>query len=97
MAKGPGKGYSNNPYGKPKGAQNKITLEVKDKINLFLEQNIDEATTAFTEIKTPEMKIKYFIELAKLVMPRPKEEDVEQDANRRRDELIDRLFNRRND
>jgi|688.fasta_scaffold1458970_2 hypothetical protein len=91
------KGKSGNPAGKPKGVQNKVTLEVKEKINVFLDNNIDVATKAFNDIKTPEMKIKYFIELAKLVMPRPKDPDEEEDANRRHDELLDRLFNRKSD
>jgi hypothetical protein len=91
------KGKSGNPAGKPKGVQNKVTLEVKEKINVFLDNNIDVATKAFKDIKTPEMKIKYFIELAKLVMPRPKDPDEEEDANRRHDELLDRLFNRKSD
>lgn len=41
MARGPGKGISNNPAGKPKGVQNKLTVDLKTFLKDFLERNTE--------------------------------------------------------
>jgi len=37
MARGPGKGNTNNPNGRPKGQPNKATIEVREKIKAIIE------------------------------------------------------------
>ena len=72
MAKGPGKGVSNNPAGKPKGAVNRTTKEARE---LFV--NIINGQTDFIEealeLVLKDSPSKYLDIMAKLyqyVMPR---------------------------
>jgi hypothetical protein len=41
MAKGPGKGKTNNPNGRPAGSQNKATAQAREAIAMFVEGNVD--------------------------------------------------------
>ncbi len=88
------KGQTGNPNGRPKGTENKANLEVKDKLKLFVDSNIDQINEDWKSIKSPEMRIKYFVEITKLVLPRPRDPEEEEDTRRRHDELIDKLFGR---
>lgn len=90
MARGLKQGMTNNPNGKPKGSKNKVSGKVKDMIEIFLEDNFESFTTFFSEIDNPAVKCKIFLEAAKLILPRPK--DIEFENQVKRDELLDRLF-----
>lgn len=85
------KGKTGNPYGRPKGSKNKAPNTVRAKIDEMLSGSIEEVTQAFNDLKG-EKKVKYFIELAKIVIPRPKDPEEQEDVNRRHSELMDRLF-----
>lgn len=91
MAKGTGPGISNNPLGKPKGAKNKISSEVKARLVDFVENNFSEFQESFKSLKD-EVKFKLFLEVLKFILPRPKDEDVENESDRRAKELLDRLW-----
>jgi hypothetical protein len=86
------KGTSLNPAGKPKGAKNKVTLEVKEKLAQFMETSFDEFVNSFNRIKRDDVKAKIYLEAAKLVLPRPKDEDEEEESNRRAREILDRIW-----
>jgi hypothetical protein len=86
------KGESGNPAGKPKGAKNKVTLEVKEKLAQFMETSFDEFVSSFNRIKRDDVKAKIYLEAAKLVLPRPKDEDEEEESNRRAREILDRIW-----
>ena len=85
------KGRTNNTAGRIKGSKNKAPFTVKQKIDQMLTMSIDEVTEEFGLLKG-EKKIKYFIELAKIVIPRPRDPEEQEDVNRRHSELMDRLF-----
>lgn len=85
------KGKTGNPFGRPKGSKNKAPNTVRAKIDEMLSGSIEEVTQAFNDLKG-EKKVKYFIELAKIVIPRPKDPEEQEDVNRRHSELMDRLF-----
>ncbi len=91
MAKGPGKGISNNPYGKPKGAKNKVSSEVKARLADFVNENLDEFQVSFKKLKD-EVKAKLYLEALKLIIPRPKDEDEEAESERRSREILDRIW-----
>lgn len=90
------KGKTGNPFGRPKGSKNKAPNTVRAKIDEMLSGSIEEVTQAFNDLKG-EKKVKYFIELAKIVIPRPKDPEEQEDVNRRHSELMDRLFPKKND
>lgn len=85
------KGKTGNPFGRPKGSKNRAPNTVRAKIDEMLTMSIDEVTKEFGLLKG-EKKVKYFIELAKIVIPRPKDPEEQEDINRRHSELMDRLF-----
>lgn len=40
MARGPGKGKTNNPNGRPKGVPNKTTKEIRDAFQMLIESSL---------------------------------------------------------
>ena len=90
--KGNPKGVTGNPNGRPKGIKNIVTQTVKERISSFVEGNFEEFETSFKNEKNNVIKMKIYLEAAKLVIPRPKDPEEEDDANRRHKELIDRLW-----
>lgn len=41
MAKGPGKGNTNNPNGRPKGSENRVTKDTREAFKTLVEDNTD--------------------------------------------------------
>jgi hypothetical protein len=52
MARGPGKGKSNNPAGKPRGTQNRTTKEAKKLLEQILLGQVDNIESALETVKT---------------------------------------------
>lgn len=70
--KGPGKGKSNNPAGKPKGTQNKTTKEAHELFMLIMNRQVDSIEDALQKIREDDAE-KYINALSKLLqyyMPR---------------------------
>jgi hypothetical protein len=79
MAKGPGKGVSNNPAGKPKGALNKTTKEARLLFMQIMDGEIDHIATALEAVRN-ESPAKYLDVMAKLFQySMPKQLDVKTD------------------
>lgn len=85
-------GKTGNLNGRPKGVQNKVTREVKEMIESFLSDNRHEFEANFKEIKDPTMVCKIYLEAAKIIMPRPKDEGEQDEEARRHKELLDRIW-----
>lgn len=70
--KGPGKGKTNNPYGRKKGVQNKATRDIKEAYRQLIEKNLDNLTSWLKKIadKDPEKAIKIIAELSEFVVPK---------------------------
>ena len=72
---------SGNPSGKPLGAKNKTTIEIKEFIVHFISYNIDSIQTNFNELE-PKEKLLFIEKLLKYVLPQnfeietPKEETI---------------------
>lgn len=86
------KGKSGNINGRPKGSQNNVSSEVKEKLAKFVDVNFSTFQKEFALLK-PEIKVKLYLEAAKMVIPKPKDLEVDEDTFHKRDELIVRLFN----
>jgi hypothetical protein len=84
------KGRTNNINGRPLGSKNKIPVPLKNRIVDFVNDDFD---ILIEEIKKMEVKdrVKSKIELVKLVVPRPLNEE-ELDANKTQSEFMRRLF-----
>jgi hypothetical protein len=94
MARGPGKGVSNNPAGRPKGVRNKVTTEVKEMIEKAIHSNTNAVMKDFKHLKG-EKRVKYYIELVKIILPRPRDPEEEEEMDRRNSELLRVLFPKR--
>ena len=70
--KGPGKGKTNNPNGRPAGTQNKVTRDIKEAYRMLIENNLDNLTTWLEIIaaKDPEKAIRIIAELSEYVVPK---------------------------
>ncbi len=88
------KGNTNNLAGRPKGRRNKVTTEVKEKIEMLIQSITEDVMKEFKALKG-ERKIKYYIELVKLVLPRPRDPEEEEEMDRRNSELLRVLFPKR--
>mgnify|MGYP000707630192 CR=1 FL=1 len=66
MARGPGKGNTNNPAGKPKGVQNKTTREMKDLLNNIMAGQLENVNEALESVRE-ESPAKYLDILSKFV------------------------------
>jgi hypothetical protein len=69
MPKGPGKGGSGNPNGRPKGSTNKATADIRERIRAFVESNFDNLVSDIQSIPDVEKRCKVTLELFKYVMP----------------------------
>ena len=78
MARGPGKGISNNPAGKPKGAQNRTTKQAKELLEKILFGQLDNVNEMFEKLKKdPQKYIDAYSKMFGYVMP--KKTDVTSD------------------
>jgi hypothetical protein len=63
------KGQSGNPFGKPKGAVNKTSKELREAITDFLENNFDKVIQDF-DIMQPRERSKLFCDLLQYSLPK---------------------------
>jgi len=68
------KGESGNPAGRPKGALNKTTRELRQMISDFLMENFEEIKETFKEMP-PKEKVKLYCDLLKFALPRLRPSD----------------------
>ena len=88
-------GSRNNPSGRPKGATNKIQTTIKNKIVDFITEDFDGFIDELKLLKPADL-VKAKIELIKLVVPRPLNEE-EKGASAIQSEFMKRLFGERKD
>lgn len=81
-----------NRNGRKKGVKNIITSEIREMIEDFLSDNKDKFQLKFDGISDPEKACRIYIEAAKLIIPKPKDEGEHDDEERRHKELLDRIW-----
>ena len=62
------KGQSGNPNGRPEGSKNKSTKQIRESIQQLVENNIESIQESLDSM-SPKDKMKYIIDLLKLVLP----------------------------
>ena len=68
------KGQSGNPGGRPEGSKNKSTQKIRESIQLIVENNIESIQDSL-DLMNPKDKMKFIIDLIKLVLPTLRAED----------------------
>ncbi len=64
------KGVTNNPHGRKKGVPNKSTTELRELLQVFVEENLEELQATFSRLE-PWQKLNFFEKMLKMVMPPP--------------------------
>ncbi|MFA5189060.1 MAG: hypothetical protein WC460_06915 [Patescibacteria group bacterium] len=95
--KGPGKGRTNNPNGRPKGSQNRTTTEIKELINQFISGNLEDLQTNYDQLEAKD-KLQFFRDLLKFVLPTQNQSEINinQLTDNELDTLIDGIVNKLN-
>jgi hypothetical protein len=64
------KGVTNNPNGRKKGVPNKSTTELRELLQVFIEENMDDLQDTFARLE-PWQKLTFFEKMLKMVLPPP--------------------------
>jgi Family of unknown function (DUF5681) len=87
------KGESGNSKGRPRGAENKVTVELRDRIKLFLESNFKTVQKDFKRLD-PEKRVALFERYLKFVLPQLQSTDVNLDFEKMSEQQLDEIINR---
>lgn len=90
------KGQTGNPHGRPKGAKNKVTGELREMIGEFLEGEFDTIKRAFKRLQ-PKDKAKLYTDLLNYALPKLQATSLEIDFEKLSDEDLDRIINQLTD
>lgn len=96
------KGQSGNPNGRRKGAPNKMTAELRERIKDFLERQWDKIERDFDSLE-PEKRVALFEKLLQYVLPRMASMDIEGEldfkvlSEETLDKIADRLINKKDE
>ena len=85
------KGHTNNPNGRPLGVPNKVTANLRDRVNLLIENNFDKLQSDLDNIE-PKDRLSIMLKLMEYVLPKQKETKI--DFSNLSDAEIDELINR---
>lgn len=79
MTRGLKKGQTNNPNGRPKGAPNKVTTDIREAFSELIANNIDKLDIWISEVakKDPAKALTIIIDLSEFVIPKLARSDID--------------------
>lgn len=87
------KGQTNNPAGRPKGAVNKTSAAIRERITAFLDANFDQVQKDF---ESPELsvrdKLKFYTELLPYAVPKLQSTTLDINFETLTDEQLDTII-----
>lgn len=86
------KGISGNPEGRPKGANNKTSLQLREMITDFLENNFQKVINDFEDL-TPKDRVKLYCDLLQYGLPRLQAVQIETEFDRLTDSQLNEIIN----
>jgi hypothetical protein len=86
------KGKTNNPAGRPIGALNKITKDLRKNITEFLENNFDEVINEWHSLEGKE-KLQFYRDLIQYAIPKMQSMEWQSEFEKLSDEDLDRIIN----
>ena len=69
-------GTSGNPNGRPKGAENKLSSQVRETLTGFVAGKLADLDSLFAGLDNDEARLKYLIQLLPYVTPKRRETDI---------------------
>jgi hypothetical protein len=87
------KGVSGNRNGRPKGAGNKITTELRDKISNFLELEFGSIQKDFKKLQ-PRDRLKFYSDLLVYAVPKLQSTSLDVDFEKLSDEDLDKIISK---
>lgn len=85
------KGKTNNPKGRPKGAKDKVSRELREWVKAFLERKTYDLERSWSKLD-PKQKFALFEKLLGFVLPRPQSIDLNVDFERLSEEQLDQII-----
>lgn len=79
------KGQSGNPKGRPRGAKNKATNELREWVERFINENLDTIANDIKELE-PNERVKFFLALLNYTLP--KQQSVKADITDEREQIV---------
>lgn len=79
------KGTSGNPQGRPRGAKNKATKELREWVERFIADNLDTIEHDIKELE-PNERVKFFLALMNYSLP--KQQAVKADITDEREQIV---------
>lgn len=79
------KGTSGNPHGRPRGAKNKATKELREWVERFIADNLDTIEHDIKELE-PNERVKFFLALMNYSLP--KQQAVKADITDEREQIV---------
>lgn len=64
------KGKSGNPNGRPKGARNKVTIEMREALSAVLFEEVEKIPQYINDLNYPSAKLAFIIKLLPYIMPK---------------------------
>lgn len=87
------KGKTNNPNGRPKGTPNKITTDLRQSIQSFLNANWDSVQAEFDQLEARE-KLSFIEKLLKYAVPALQATTIKTDFEAMSEQQLDLIINR---